>query len=228
MSALKAVLFDAGNTLFFERPSRFRIYAEAARARGLDVTDEAMAQLMHQAHATLPQVIDGNFRYSEGWFATYIEAVFGSLGFAGDWQDLSRDLFGAFEHRDTFHLYPETRAVIKRLKGARRPIAVVSNWSPRLPRVLGMLGLFGDFDAVLTSAIVRLEKPDAAIFLRAAELLGVSPQECVHIGDHPEKDVIGAQAAGASAVLLDRDGTHSGHPERVTSLEAVLPLVGLT
>ena len=45
---LKAVFIDVGNTLLYEKPSRFEIYAQAARGRGVEVSTEAMATLMRE------------------------------------------------------------------------------------------------------------------------------------------------------------------------------------
>ena len=50
-------------------------------------------------------------------------------------------------------------------------------------------------------------KPDPAIFDAALELAGVrAPSEALHVGDTPEEDVAGAEAAGIRCLLLDRDG----------------------
>src|SRR5689334_13433338 len=63
--SLEAVFIDAGNTLLYENPSRFEIYAQAARRRGAELTTEAMTNLMRSAHRDLPREIGGAFRYSE-------------------------------------------------------------------------------------------------------------------------------------------------------------------
>lgn len=53
------------------------------------------------------------------------------------------------------------------------------------------------------SAEVGVAKPDAAIFLRACEALGIAPANCLHVGDHEQDDLRGAIKAGLRARLVD-------------------------
>nr|CAB3455213.1 unnamed protein product [Digitaria exilis] len=61
------------------------------------------------------------------------------------------------------------------------------------------------FDAVAISAEVAAEKPNPTIFLKACELLGVKPEEAVHIGDDRRNDIWGARDAGCDAWLWGSD-----------------------
>lgn len=223
----RAVLFDAGNTLFREAASRARIYCETAARHGFRVSESVMAAAMKSAHESLPSEIEGHFRYSTGWFERFIETAYALAGYSGPLHHISRDLFAAFDRAGTFFVFPDVRPVIKRIKGAGIPMGVVSNWSPRLPALLGRLGLRRDFDVVIASAVQRREKPDPLLFLRAVGELGVEPADAVFVGDHPEKDVDGAHAAGLSGILLDREGIHRDHAERISSLYELLPRIGL-
>jgi FMN phosphatase YigB (HAD superfamily) len=45
-------------------------------------------------------------------------------------------------------------------------------------------------------------KPDPAIFWHAAKELASDPVECVMIGDNPEADIRGAQAAGMRSIWI--------------------------
>lgn len=49
-------------------------------------------------------------------------------------------------------------------------------------------------------------KPDPSIFRHAAERFGLECAQVLHVGDDPERDVRGAQAAGLRAVWLNRSG----------------------
>ena len=61
-------------------------------------------------------------------------------------------------------------------------------------------------NAVLISETEGVRKPDAAIFHRAAERLGVRPDECCFVGDHPTVDIAGAEAAFARSGNERRTG----------------------
>ena len=52
---------------------------------------------------------------------------------------------------------------------------------------------------------VAAEKPNPTIFLKACELLGVKPEEAVHVGDDRRNDIWGARDAGCDAWLWGSD-----------------------
>ena len=56
------------------------------------------------------------------------------------------------------------------------------------------------FDAVLISGEVGMRKPDQEIFLRAAEILGLEPGQCVFVDDLAQ-NVEGAKAAGMEGIV---------------------------
>ena len=56
------------------------------------------------------------------------------------------------------------------------------------------------FDAVLISGEVGMRKPDPEIFLRAAEMLGLEPTECVFVDDL-EQNAEGARAVGMEGLV---------------------------
>jgi putative hydrolase of the HAD superfamily len=56
------------------------------------------------------------------------------------------------------------------------------------------------FDAVLISGEVGMRKPDPEIFLEAAKLVGLPPEECVFVDDL-EQNAAGARALGMEAIV---------------------------
>lgn len=47
-----------------------------------------------------------------------------------------------------------------------------------------------------------MKKPDPKIFTMAIEVLGVSPEQCIYVGDHPVNDIQGAANIGMGAIWL--------------------------
>jgi FMN phosphatase YigB (HAD superfamily) len=82
----------------------------------------------------------------------------------------------------------------------------VSNWVWQLPELLHSLELVRHFDFIAASARVGFEKPHPEIFRYALEQAGVRPEEAIHVGDHIDADVQGAQGVGIFPVLIDRRG----------------------
>ncbi|KAG5555935.1 hypothetical protein RHGRI_006547 [Rhododendron griersonianum] len=56
-----------------------------------------------------------------------------------------------------------------------------------------------------TTEKVEAEKPNPTIFLKACELLGVKPEDAVHVGDDRRNDIWGARGAGCDAWLWGSD-----------------------
>lgn len=66
---------------------------------------------------------------------------------------------------------------------------------------LGLAGLTGRFAASVCGDEVTVSKPDPAIFLRAAQLLGVPCSECIVLEDSPN-GILAAHRAGAKPVMV--------------------------
>ncbi len=82
-------------------------------------------------------------------------------------------------------------------------IGTLTNGSMRPER----LGLEEFFDFVVMSVEHRgVEKPDPRIFQIAVREAGCEPHELLHVGDHIEYDVRGANDVGIRSVWLNRDG----------------------
>ncbi len=56
------------------------------------------------------------------------------------------------------------------------------------------------FDFLVCSEEVNAEKPDPKLFLTCAEKAGVSPEECLFIGDNLKKDVLGPRSVGMQSL----------------------------
>lgn len=82
------------------------------------------------------------------------------------------------------------------------PVGLLSNGNGYPERC----GLPWRFSFVVFSQDVGVEKPAAGMFLAACERAGCDPCELMHVGDSLESDVAGANAVGAVAVWLNREG----------------------
>ncbi len=93
---------------------------------------------------------------------------------------------------------PEMPAVLKAIKEMGLKIGCISNVMSQglVPYTLQRYGIANYFDPVVLSSVYGRRKPDPAIFLYAAQLVGVPPGACVHIGDKVSRDVLGARRAG--------------------------------
>jgi len=79
-------------------------------------------------------------------------------------------------------LLPGTLDFIRELKEANIPIALGSA-SKNTPMILNRVNLKNVFDAVADGNNVHKAKPDPEVFLTAAKMLGVKPENCVVFED---------------------------------------------
>jgi len=126
-----------------------------------------------------------------------------------------------FRDSRSWAIYEDVPGTLDHLERRGILLAVVSNWDSHLPELLEGLGLARRFRAVLVSAIEGTGKPDPEIFRRACARMGVALEEALHVGDSLREDYEGAQKAGLSALLLDRESRHRGAAGRIESLSEI-------
>ena len=132
-----------------------------------------------------------------------------------------------FHHRDRDPaLFPDTRALPRHAGAADYRLGLLSNGS-RLPEKMGLAQYF---ESVVFAQDHRVAKPDKGIFEVVERQLGVGPEACVLVGDHPVNDVAGAHGAGWRSVWIDREGAApfpDDGPQPDAVIASLLDLPGL-
>ena len=91
---------------------------------------------------------------------------------------------------DTNEILPGIRIFLQKLQGASIPI-VLGSASKNAERILKQLDLYDFFQAIVDGNKVSRSKPDPEVFLKGADLVGITPSECIVFEDAPK----GIQAA---------------------------------
>jgi FMN phosphatase YigB (HAD superfamily) len=99
-------------------------------------------------------------------------------------------------------LYADAVPCLQELRADGWRIVVGGNQPAAFQRLVERLGL--PVDLVTSSGSVGARKPDPAFFTAVAALAGVTPQNCIHVGDRVDNDVVGARAAGMLPVHVRR------------------------
>ena len=109
---------------------------------------------------------------------------------------------------------PGAVATVRGIHEAGVPIGIVSSavFHPFLEWTLESFGIRDAFDVVITSASAGFYKSRAELYVHAAELLGATPEQMVHVGDSLRFDVGGARRAGMGTVWLRGDRIESEDP----------------
>jgi beta-phosphoglucomutase len=103
---------------------------------------------------------------------------------------------------------------ITELKKEKILIAIGSA-SKNTPMILERVGIQGMFDAIADGNNITKAKPDPEVFLKAAEMVGIRPEECVVFEDA----VAGVQAALNAGMMC----IGIGSPEVLTKAHFVVP-----
>jgi putative hydrolase of the HAD superfamily len=227
VKGIRAVFFDAGDTLLRADPPVETVYREAFARHGVSASPEDV----HAAvHATWRDVDLARERGEERWggaggeagfWRRFVGTVFGRVGGSVLPEPLLAGLVAHFAAEWHWAVYPETRAVLAELRARGLRLAVVSNWDSTLPSLLGRLDLAAAVDDVVVSALVGVSKPARGIFDEAVRRAGVAHAEALHVGDSLTDDYHGARDAGLSSLLLDRRGRAREGVEAISSLDEV-------
>ena len=195
---LRAVLFDAGNTLLFLDYAR--LAEGVGSALGIPLTADRLTQHVSAATQAMERA-SGTDRVRA---TAYLETLFRLGGVAEERLGELHECLSRM-HRER-HLWSgiaeQSAEALSRLQDAGVRLAVVSNSDGRVEEALSAAGLLRYFDVVIDSALVGVEKPDPRIFQAALNALGVLPEEALYVGDLYEVDIVGARAVGMEAVLL--------------------------
>ncbi len=113
--------------------------------------------------------------------------------------------------QDHMKLDAEAIAVLKILK-EKFSLALISNFDhpPHVHSLLTDLQIRNLFDSIIISGDVGVEKPDPIIFLFALKETGISPNNCVYVGDE-NIDSIAAKAAGIHSITIERARIEPNH-----------------
>uniref|UniRef100_A0A5B7A4Q8 Putative haloacid dehalogenase-like hydrolase domain-containing protein 3 n=1 Tax=Davidia involucrata TaxID=16924 RepID=A0A5B7A4Q8_DAVIN len=198
----KALLVDAVGTLVVPSQPMAQIYRQIGEKYGVEYSEAEILNRYRWAYgqpwgrSRLRYVNDGR---------PFWQFIVSSSTGCSDSQYFE-ELYNYYTTEKAWHLCdPEAEKVFKALRKSGVKLAVVSNFDTRLRPLLRALNCDQWFDAVAVSAEVEAEKPNPTIFLKACDLLGVKPEDAIHVGDDRRNDIWGARDAGCDAWLWGSD-----------------------
>lgn len=219
MTAVDAVLLDAGGVLLMPDPAAFRHHLAPF---GVSPDDGACRQAHYLAMAELDRIGTTDYPHADRAIARF-------LGVADEDVEAAVVALQAVYVREPFVPVPGAAEQLVRLRDAGLLLAIVSNAEGTVESQLATQGIcavgaeeVADVAVVVDSHIVGVEKPDPAIFAFALDALGLPAERCLYVGDSVHFDVRGALAAGIPGIHLMPYPScvdEGGHPH-VESLEA--------
>ncbi len=235
------MFLDVGDTLMRADPSWPAVYLSALSQHGITPAAEELGAALKEAagdlgEASAPFETSADASYSR--IVAFDQRVLASLGHPELPDEVFRSIHAAFRERAAWHVYPDVEPSLRQLRDEGIRLAIISNWLWEAPELFHEVGLAAHFEQLIVSARLGYDKPHPEIFRRALELMDVSPEQAIHVGDSYPADVLGARAAGITPVLIVRSVSDfarfiSAKPPEddvpvITDLYGLLDLIGLT
>jgi len=181
---IEAVLFDLDGLLIDSEPLHFACWRETLKTIGHDLTEES---------------------YVNHWTRDGMGiADFCKLHMLPQDADRLRSHKARLYERRVrteLALMPGARQCLESLHGRKALALATAGYPEAVDPALARHGLRPFFKAIVTRSDVKRFKPAPDVFLRAAELLGVEPANCLVLED-AEKGVRAAHAAGMYCIAI--------------------------
>lgn len=212
---IKAVIFDIDNTLYsFDNahaPAMEALYAYAREHLGMEpevLTREIMLaaeEVKLRLEADCAALHNRTLR-----FQVMLERNRLSLAHAAPMGDLYWDTL--LRHAEP---NPGSLSCLRKLKEQGFILGVGTDMTIAYQlKKLSKLQMLPYFDFLVSSEEANVEKPHGKLFRICAGKAGVSPEECLFIGDSLKKDVLGPRAIGMKSLWYCPDAAKAAaHPE---------------
>ena len=221
---LKAVLFDLGLTLI--RTESFpEIYRRILARFGVTASIDAIT---HAQQATEKEVDTSTYHESRRnkFWRDYNVSLIRKLGVKEKIAFLAEKIDELWWDCSSVETFEDVKHTLFHLKAKGFKLALVSNGFARdLTHILRELDLRKWFDVVVCIESCNCAKPNKEIFLYALNSLNVEPSEAVFVGDSVEQDYEGAFNVGIRPFLVDREGKHPEHFNKIASLTELLTIL---
>jgi 2-haloacid dehalogenase len=212
LAAVRVLCFDVFGTVVDWRGSIIAEVASLAAAHHLEVDAEAVADAWRRGY---PKAMDRVRKGELPWtridqlHRLILDDLLGEFGLS-ELSETDRQHLNLVWHR--LHPWADTVAGLLRLKKSY-VLATLSNGNVSLLVDLARFGAL-PFDMILSAELFHAYKPDAEVYLGAARLLDVRPEETMLVAAH-KSDLDAAHASGFRTALILRELEYGKgrHPE---------------
>jgi HAD superfamily hydrolase (TIGR01549 family) len=206
---VSTVIFDFDGTLVFHEPDSFDVIGAFCADIGQPLDSEAKRQGRRMRHEyfvdpVIREQLDG--LAPDQFWNHFNHYLLDSLGIQGDLEYLAKEATVRFQDLELDYHCPEAGCrTLAELRNRGYNLGLITNREnvDRFYELLDAMGLCPHFDVTLASGEVGIRKPEPGIFDIALARLGTAAGQSIYVGDNYWADVLGAQHAGVTPVLLD-------------------------
>jgi REG-2-like HAD superfamily hydrolase len=224
LQRFKVITFDCTNTLLYFKIPPSEMYLKTALEMGEKQENfnencdmmKSFRSNFKELNKSHPIFGKDSIGYNEWWtrlVTRVLKEASTNIINEDSCNKIAQKLIRKYETDECWAKFKKSEELLKAIKDQNKILGVISNFDPRLYNLLNNMKLANYFDFVITSYEVGIEKPNAEIFYHALEEAkkinaNIKPNEVLHIGNERDKDIIGANNANFSAVLIDPEGGH--------------------
>lgn len=236
MNSIKAVFFDADDTVFTVYPSVAHHYNQILSQHGIAVPEKDLSGVIKKnwkAHQVQYENREHGYATSverdKALWIQYAQGILNEVSPQPHPKDLPSRIYETFSNGGTRKIldgFIDT-AVFLRSRGIFT--GLFTNNDMRTHSVVLDLGIAHLFDVVLTAGEVGYKKPALEAFNSLLLHSKTLPHESLFVGDSFENDCLGAHNAGWKAVLLDPESrpTLRNHPDTIESIQTLKELISI-
>ena len=193
MNNIYAIIFDLDGVICSTDRYHYLAWKALADRLGIPFDEQVNGQLRGVSRMESLEIVLGEHS------AEYSEEQ--KLAFATEKNEIYKSYLSSMTPGD---LSKEVRMTLHTLRQRGYLLAIGSS-SKNTQQILKQLGLGDFFDAIADGTMITKSKPDPEVFLLAASMLGVSPENAIVIED-AESGVRAAKAGRFRAIGIRTDG----------------------
>lgn len=209
-NTIQVIFFDAAGTLIHLAEPVGRSYARIAERFGAqeqwvseDQFEENFLKIWQSMPARTP-IPEAREEDDKDWWRDLVFQMLSEMNLELSPEPFFEEAYRYFARPQSWKPFPEVETVLETLQRKGFRLGVISNFDSRLFHILDSWNLSHRMERIIVSSRVGADKPHPQIFSYALHAFGVKASEALHVGDHPQEDQAGAEAAGLQSFLVKR------------------------
>lgn len=212
MNHIDAIIFDLDGVICSTDRYHYLAWKELADSLGIPFDEQVNQKLRGVSRMDSLEIVLGQHR---GEYTSQEKLVL-----AEKKNEIYRRYLSAMTLGDLPENVKQTLHALRR----RGYLLAIGSSSKNTRQILNQLGLGDFFDAVADGTQITRSKPDPQVFLLAASLLGVSPENAIVIED-AESGVRAAKAGGFRTIGIRTEGNDPGSDITIKNLRNLLDIL---